>query len=191
VRAVILNGSHHGDHASAVLHGVVGGELSEQGWEVEPFVLRDLDIAYCVGCFGCWERTPGQCVVDDAARDVARAMIRSDLVVYLTPVIFGGYSSQLKKAVDRMNCLLQPFFTTVRGETHHRARYDRYPRLLGLGVLRRQDAEAERLFTALVARNAANLHAPVHAGGVVRGDDTSGAMRDVVRHLLSAVTEGA
>jgi hypothetical protein len=191
VRAVILNGSHHGDQASAVLHGVIAGELAERGWEVEPFVLRDLGIAWCVGCFGCWERTPGQCVVDDAARDVAAAMIRSDLVVYLTPVTFGGYSSHLKKAVDRNNCLLEPFFTTVRGETHHVARYSRYPRLLGLGVLTRPDAEAERLFTTLVARNALNLHAPLHGAGVVRCGDSSGAMRDVVRHLLSALAECA
>ncbi len=191
MRAVILNGSHHGDQASAVLHGVVAGELAEGGWEVEPFVLRDLDIAYCVGCFGCWERTPGECVTDDAARDVARAMIQSDLVAYLTPVTFGGYSSQLKKGIDRIICLGLPFFSVVRGETHHRPRYSRYPRLLGLGVLARQDAAAERLFTTLVARNAVNLHVPAHAAGVVRCGDSSGAMRDVVRHLLAAVMERA
>jgi hypothetical protein len=100
---------------------------------VEPHVLRDLEIAFCVGCFGCWERNPGECLVDDAARDLARAMIQSELVVYLTPVTFGGYSSQLKKAVDRVICLLHPHFTKVHNETHHIARCARYPRLLGVG----------------------------------------------------------
>ena len=188
MRAVILNGSHHGDQASAVLHEVVAGELAARGWEVEPFVLRDLQIAFCIGCFGCWERTPGECLVDDAGRDVARAMMRGDLVVYLTPVTFGGYSSQLKKAVDRLNCLLQPFFTAVGGETRHLARYDRYPALLGIGVLAHPDGESERLFTSLVVRNAGNLHARGHAVGVVGPGDSSAAMRDVVRHLLSTVT---
>jgi hypothetical protein len=187
VRAVILNGSRHGDQASAVLHGLVAAELVARGWRVEPFVLRDLDIAYCVSCFGCWERNPGECLVDDAARDVARFIIGSDLVVYLTPVTFGGYSSQLKKAVDRIICLLHPFFIRVRGETHHMARYQRYPRLLGLGVLSRPDVESERLFTTLVARNALNLRAPAHAAGVVNEGASSTVMREEVRRLLSGV----
>jgi hypothetical protein len=169
------------------MHGVIAGELASRGWELEPFVLRDLEIAYCVGCFGCWERNPGECVVDDAARDVARAMIQSDLVVYLTPVTFGGYSSQLKKAVDRINALIHPYVTKVRGETHHTARYGRYPRLLGVGIAPRPDPEGERLFTTLVARNAVHLHVPAQAAGVVRSDAGSEAMRDEVRRLLAAV----
>lgn len=31
--------------------------------------LSALRIANCVGCFGCWTKTPGRCVIrDDAAR---------------------------------------------------------------------------------------------------------------------------
>lgn len=75
------------------------------GWEVEPFILHDMEIHHW-GCFGCWVQTPGVCVIDDAGRDVARAVIQSDLAVFLIPVTFGGYSSELKKAVDRLICLL-------------------------------------------------------------------------------------
>jgi hypothetical protein len=190
VRAVILNGAHHGDRPAAVLHEVLAAALAERGWEVEPFVLRDLEIAYCAGCLSCWERTPGECVVDDAARDIAGETARSDLVVFLTPVTFGAYSSELKKAVDRIVCLLLPFFTSVRGETRHPARYRRVPKLLGLGVLARPDAEAERLFTALVGRNALSLRAPAHAAAVVGAGDSSEAMRDVVRGLLASLAAG-
>jgi multimeric flavodoxin WrbA len=45
--------------------------------------------------------TPGECVIKDAGCDVARDVSHSDLVILLTPMSFGGYSSELKKAVDR------------------------------------------------------------------------------------------
>jgi multimeric flavodoxin WrbA len=187
VRAVILNGSRHGEQTLAVMHSVIAAELAQRGWSVEPFILRDLDIAYCRGCFGCWDCTPGECLVDDAARDVARSVIQSDLVVFLTPVTFGGYSSQLKKAIDRILCLVHPFFAKRDGETHHVGRYGHYPRLLGVGVATRPDAESERLFTTLVARNAINLLAPASTAGVVWGGEGSTAMRDEVRRLLASI----
>ena len=73
--------------------------------------------------FGCWVKTPGQCVQDDPAREVARACARADLVVLFTPVTFGGYSSELKKAIDRSIPNLSPIFIRIRGETHHPCRY--------------------------------------------------------------------
>ena len=86
-----------------------------------------MEIRPCIGCFGCWVQTPGECLIDDAARQIAPAIIGSDLVIYLTPVTFGGYSSELKKALDRCICLILPFFTKIDGEMHHKPRYDRYP----------------------------------------------------------------
>jgi multimeric flavodoxin WrbA len=38
--------------------------------DVLLFKLRELAIAPCTGCFGCWTRTPGECVVEDSARDI-------------------------------------------------------------------------------------------------------------------------
>ena len=37
--------------------------------DVVSFDLSHMKIAPCVGCFGCWTRTPGKCVIrDDAGR---------------------------------------------------------------------------------------------------------------------------
>ena len=158
MKAVILNGSEKGDAAIDGVHEIFVDELEGQGWEVEPLILHEMEIRHCVGCFGCWVQTPGVCVINDAGRDVAKAVIQSDLVVYLTPVTFGGYSSQLKKALDRSICLVTPFFTKVNGEIHHEPRYERYPRIMGVGVLPQADEESERIFTTLIGRNAINAH---------------------------------
>jgi len=49
-----------------------------------------MQIAACVGCFGCWVKTPGNCVIDDYGRETTRKAIQSDLMVGLIPVTFGA-----------------------------------------------------------------------------------------------------
>ena len=89
-------------------------------------------------------------------------MIAGDLTIFLTPITFGGYSSELKKAVDRLICLISPFFTRIDGEVHHHARYDRYPALVGVGILPASHPVQEQIFHTLIGRNAINMHAPTH-----------------------------
>jgi hypothetical protein len=187
MKAVVLNGAGKGDHATDAVHGILRDELSGIGCEVESFTLRELEISPCLGCFGCWVQTPGVCVIRDVGRDVARAIIRSDLAVFLTPVTFGGYSSELKKVLDRSIGLVSPFFTRVKGEIHHKRRYPRHPRLIGVGVLAKPDPESERIFTSLVNRNAINFFTPAHAAGVVLIGEGTDRVREKVSSLIAAV----
>ena len=167
MKATILNGALPGDDFVDAVGGALQAHLQAAGWAVTPWTLRDEKIAYCLGCFECWTKTPGLCRIDDAGRDVAASMIGSDLTIYLTPITFGGYSSALKKAVDRAICLVSPFFTHIDGEVHHHARYDRYPALVGVGVLPAPHPDQEQIFRTLIGRNAINLHAPEHESVVL------------------------
>ncbi|MFZ3171799.1 MAG: hypothetical protein WA118_07460 [Carboxydocellales bacterium] len=38
----------------------------------------------------CWLKAPGICIIDDAGRNIAQAVIGSDLLVILSPVTFWG-----------------------------------------------------------------------------------------------------
>jgi len=121
-----------------------------------------------VGCFGCWLKTPGACLQKDGGQEIATAVIRSDMVVLFSPVVFGGYSAELKRAIDRFfSPLLQPYMGLFHGETHHFPRYEHYPRLVGIGVQQRDDDEEANIFKLIVGRNALNLHAPSYAVEVV------------------------
>lgn len=182
--AVILDGSRDGDDSMSTTHRVIVDELVEMGWETQTFVLRALDISYCRGCFECWVKTPGMCVSTGVGRDIARAVIQSDLTAFLTPITFGGYSSELKKAVDHLIGLVSPFFMRIGGETHHKPRYARYPRLLGVGALPEADKESERIFTTLVERNAINMHSPSHGAGVILTTWSAAEVRAGVQSLL-------
>ena len=189
MRAVILNGSFAGDQTCAAVETELVSALAGLGCEVECLRLRDLTIAYCKGCFGCWVKTPGVCPTRDDAGTVTRSFVRSDLVILVTPVVFGGYSSELKKALDRSAGIVLPFFTRINGEVHHKARYQRYPALLAIGVVDRPDEAEERIFATLVSRNAINFHAPAHRVAFVRRDDAIVTRRATVVQAVASMTK--
>ncbi len=185
MKALILNGSVKDDNSLDIVHEVVQDELMRNSYQVDSFILHDTEVAGCLGCFGCWVQTPGICVIDDAGREIARKVIQSDLVVLLTPVTFGGYSSELKKAMDRLIPLISPFFTKIQGEVHHKPRYDRYPSLIAVGVHPQPDEEMEQIFKTLVSRNAINFHSPSQAAGVMLSGQEWETVREEFRSLLA------
>ena len=185
-QAVILDGGlHPGDLTDQAFQALVP-ILKARGWSIESFRLREIEIAPCTGCFGCWIRTPGVCVIDDAARGIAEKIIASDLVVYLTPITFGGYSGELKKALDRTIPLILPFFKLYQGEVHHSPRYPRFPSIAFLGTLPRRDAGQEDLFEDLADRNALNMHPASYDVGILC--EMSEPTAETIERVLEAVT---
>ena len=177
--AVVLNGALAGDETLAPVEDTLLELLRETGAGVRAFQLRDIPLAHCQGCFECWLDTPGLCKTDgDAGREITAAMIGSDVLVLLTPVTFGGYSSEIKKAMDRSICMVSPFFRRVDGEVHHKLRYRRYPALAAVGVLHEPDEEQERIFRTLVERNALNFASPATAVCVLPAGAPDGVVRD-------------
>ena len=170
MKAVIFNGGRKDDQAIGAIERSLIQLLTENGWEVEPIELRDKQIAGCLGCFGCWIKTPGTCVIDDYGRETTRKAIQSDLLIWLTPVTFGGYSSDLKKALDRTIPNLLPYFDSYHGQIHHKMRYGKYPKLLVIGT-DQLSAEYEETFLALTERNSLNLRPPMHAASVFQRNE--------------------
>lgn len=184
MKALVLDGGREGDALTPIAVLGMCLALEGRGADVEHVKLRELAIAPCTGCFGCWTRTPGECVFEDASRGIVRSYVSSDVVVYASPVTFGGYSSLLKTAIDRiMLPVLDPRFTVVGGEVHHRLRYRRYPGTIGLGTLPSPDPEAERLFATLVTRNGINVQRAAGAGVLVGVTDPEEAGAFAVRLL--------
>ena len=184
MKALVLNGVGKNTQHLDNIGETIMRELRSLQWKVESILLCDIEIAPCMGCFGCWVQTPGVCLIDDDAREVTRKMIESDLVVYFTPITFGGYSSELKKALDRSIGLISPFFTRINGEVHHRKRYAQAPKLLGVGIVHEPDEESERIFKTLIGRNAINMHNPAHAACVVNEDQSETEIHELMHAAL-------
>lgn len=158
MKALILDGARTAEDDA--VGAEIGERMARAGWEVTHEVLRGEKLAYCQGCFGCWVKTPGVCKAKDGIDRLAREFLAADRVLLLSPVTFGGYSSPLKKTLDRFLGLVSPYFTQVAGETHHVKRYARYPALQVVGITDDPTGPAARLFRRLALRNAINLHAP-------------------------------
>jgi multimeric flavodoxin WrbA len=188
MKATILDGFLQFSETAENIRNAIAHEL-ENKCSVESFILRDMKIVHCTGCFGCWNKTPGMCVMKDDSAKIAYAIVNSDLLIFLTPITFGGYSSELKKALDRIICVILPFFTTINHETHHKARYAKYPKLMGIGVMPEKDAESEQIFSALICRNAINLHAPAHVAGILRLNQSMNEHRENIRTYCQTLTE--
>jgi hypothetical protein len=183
-RIVLLDGRQARDEDLAPASEVLSDLLERAAAEVRTFPLRELKLTHCIGCFGCWLETPGVCRFRDAGREIAQAIMECDTLILLTPVSFGGYAPQLKLMVDRFLPTLLPYFGLYHGEVHHRPRYARYPRWVGIGVQRAPNAEEARLFKLLVGRNAINFHAPSYAAEVVQSTDDRGRLQEALHAAL-------
>ncbi len=191
MKAVILDGSHENDLTGERVRAALTAQLQQSGWEVEHLVLREKKLGNCAGDFFCWIRNPGICNIDDDNREIAESVVHSDLMVYLTPVTFGGYSSALKKAVDHQIQNILPFFAQINGETHHEKRYKKYPDFLAIGWMDAPDAQAESVFRHLAWRNALNMYAKSAAIGVVLASQTDGEIQAAAQGWLNDLHNGA
>jgi len=118
-KIVLLDGRGADDEDLSSTLDILIHELQSSGAVVQTFPLRKIKMGSCVGCFGCWLKTPGICLEPDAGRDIAQAVIQSDMTILFTPITFGGYSSAIKKVQDRWLPLVLPDFGLYHGEVHH------------------------------------------------------------------------
>lgn len=177
--------------SAASIGRIIEDEYRKADWGARTIVIPEMDISSCRGCFQCWVRTPGICVINDAGRSVAEAWVQSDVIVLVTPVTFGGYSSVLKRAVDRVIPILSPFFMKIRGEVHHKQRYEKYPALVGIGVLPCRDDESAALFSRIIERHATNAHSPWHHAFVLSGDQECRGVGDIIGPTAACAREAA
>ena len=157
MKITILNGNPFPTAFDTTL-GQIQNLLEGQGHVVTRLDLRELNLRYCVGCFGCWVKTPGQCVARDASLEMDRAVIQSDFTLWAAPLIMGFPSALLKMAMDKHIPLIHPYMVVDQMEAHHAKRYDRYPRL-GLLVEKEVSTDARdlQIVSEMYCRTALNL----------------------------------
>ena len=118
--------------------------LKRKGNTLTVFTLRDMEIQFCTGCWTCWWRTPGQCIFKDEMKKIYQNLIKSNLCIFVSPIIMGYTSTVIKKTMDRLIPLLNCHMEIVKGELHHRKRYENYP-LLGVLVEKEAETDSEDL----------------------------------------------
>ena len=93
------------------------------GWAV---VSEKQPIHPCIGCFGCWNKTPGQCVVKDGYEKMGALIHHAREVVVISRYTYGGFSGFVKNVFDRSLGYVLPQFEIINGESHHQKRYENH-----------------------------------------------------------------
>ena len=90
----------------------------------EIYIISDTGtIRHCIGCFGCWIKTPGKCVLKDGYDNIGKILSKAEKVTIISGCFYGCYSPFVKNVLDRSISWLLPFFQIKNNETHHKRRY--------------------------------------------------------------------
>lgn len=125
--------------------------------DVEFIDLSSLKINNCVGCFGCWTKTPGKCVIRDDAVKIYPVIAKSNKLLYVSRIKYGGYDAIMKTMLERAIPIQQAFIRLVDGQTHHVQRQVALKNAVIIAYGDIADDEKD-VFKKLVARNALNMN---------------------------------
>ncbi|MBV4417836.1 flavodoxin family protein [Clostridium tyrobutyricum] len=121
-------------------------------------ISDDGTIHNCIGCFGCWIKTPAACVIHDKYKDMGEYLSKCSDVIIISECYYGGFSPFVKNVLDRSISYLHPYFIIKNGEMHHRRRYNNNINMqvyfYGKNITERERQTAKKLVKA----NSINLH---------------------------------
>jgi len=100
--------------------------MADAGAAVEAVALKDRKIKLCRGCFTCWTKTPGTCILkDDMTSELLPKWMAADLVVYASPLYHYTLNAQMKGFIERTLPILEPFLEEgADNRTDHSLRCD-------------------------------------------------------------------
>ncbi len=129
MKITVFNGSPRGLESNS--HRIVKLLLegaTEAGADVQEIFLVDYNIEQCRGCFNCWDKTPGKCIINDEMADMISIFLESDIIGMATPVYNMYMTGLLKNFTDRLLPLATPHIqVSEEGEFYHEGRVNKFP----------------------------------------------------------------
>ncbi|MDD2890094.1 MAG: flavodoxin family protein [bacterium] len=165
MRIVVFNGSPRAEKGNT--HIMVEEFLSgakEAGAETENIFLVKKSIKYCLGCFDCWIKTPGECIIKDDMKEMLLKFIETDIVVFATPLYVDNVTGIMKNFMDRLIPLLDPYFKKdENGECRHTNRNFKSPKIIVISNSGFPEQSHFQVLQLLFRRIAKNMHSEVIA----------------------------
>ncbi|MDR1580492.1 MAG: flavodoxin family protein [Synergistaceae bacterium] len=108
MKTLVINGSPKGGQSNTMKLALAF--LDGAGWgDAETIAVADAKIEPCSGCFSCWNKTPGICVVRDEMSEILTKLIAADVIIWAFPLYYFSVPSKLKNLIDRQLPLNLPF----------------------------------------------------------------------------------
>lgn len=127
---LVINGSPKGGKSNtyrlttAFLEGI---KQEQQDICVKELSVSNMNIKPCTGCFSCWNKTPGQCCIQDDMGQVIQDILWADITVWSFPLYYYSVPGSLKNLIDRQLPMVLPFMEETEGQIGsggHPYRYD-------------------------------------------------------------------
>ncbi|ONI41125.1 hypothetical protein AN640_01345 [Candidatus Epulonipiscium fishelsonii] len=125
--------------------------------EITFFDLSSLKIENCTGCYNCWVKTPGKCVIRDDAVKIYPEIAKSNKLMYVSKVKYGSYDTIMKTMLERALPIQQAFIHLIDGECHHYQRDVAMKNAIIIAYGNITTGE-KRIFEQLVNRNSYNMN---------------------------------
>lgn len=119
--------------------------------------LDKMDIKSCLGCFDCWVKTPGKCIIADDNELKNKLFVQCDYIITISRITYGMYSPTFKVVLDRVIPNISPFFKFIDGEMHHKKRYNKEFKLFIIGYGDNLLKDEKKTFKELFYRNMINF----------------------------------
>lgn len=119
--------------------------------------VKNMNIKRCMGCFSCWAKTPGSCVIKDDAHKIYIDLAKSNRIIYVSNIINGTYDYEIKKVQERMIPVQQAFIRLYNNETHHLQRNNQLKDAYII-VYGDTGKKSLKIFKQLVKRNSLNMN---------------------------------
>lgn len=127
-------------------------KLRERKIETELIAITDLQVDPCYSCGGCTNKTYGQCIHRDDADIILPKLMRTDVLVMVTPVKWGSYSFKTKRIFDKCAVIGDRHYYCKNGELV-KGKIGRVHTFVAIGVKAQWVDEEKRAFKNLVEEN--------------------------------------
>ncbi|MCL2608171.1 MAG: NAD(P)H-dependent oxidoreductase [Methanomassiliicoccaceae archaeon] len=120
---LVINGSPKCGNSNTMR--LTNAFLDGAGWsDAEIINVSDEGVKGCTGCYICWTKTPGKCVINDGMSSILDKLITADVVIWSFPLYYFSIPGNLKNLIDRQLPTNLPFMTTNNESGGHPSRYD-------------------------------------------------------------------
>ena len=84
MKILVINGSPKGTRSNTykLTSAFVNGISEKTEIDCEEIIVKDKNIGTCIGCFGCWNKTPGVCVIKDDMKEVLDKILWADIIIW-------------------------------------------------------------------------------------------------------------